>query len=63
MEMLDHLRKAKYDMKLKAMAKFRIKVGLYRRTNDPEKRRQQDSAAFAAFITQLRGDNPLDDKG
>jgi hypothetical protein len=38
-EMFNHLRKAGYDLKPKAMAKFRIKVGLYRRTNDPEKRR------------------------
>jgi hypothetical protein len=62
-EMLNHLRKAGYDMKSKAMAKLRIKIGLYRRTNGPEKRRQQDNAAFAALITQLKGDDPLDDKG
>jgi hypothetical protein len=37
--MLDHLRKAGYDIKSKVMVKFRIKVGLYRRTNDSEKRR------------------------
>jgi hypothetical protein len=38
-EMLDYLRKVGYDLKSKVMAKLRIKIGLYRRTNDPEKRR------------------------
>jgi hypothetical protein len=40
MKMLNYLRKAGYDIKSKTMVKFRIKVGLYRRTNDLEKCRQ-----------------------
>lgn len=62
-EMLKVLQKEGYELKPKALAKLRLGLNLYRRTNDPDLRQRQDDAALAALIEELRGDTPIDQDG